>query len=67
AHIVVPAMVVVEKLWSPPIGIQLAVWLPLIAGFTLWLLPKVKGAVVGLQWALGLGEFGASKDLPSKP
>ena len=67
AHIVVPMMVVVEKLWSPPIGIQLAVWLPLIAGVSLWLLPKVKGAVVGLQWALQLHGFGEPKDLPSEP
>ena len=67
AHIVVPLMVVVEKLWSPPIGIQMAVWLPLIAGLSLWLLPKVKGAVVGLQWALRLQGFGENKDLPSKP
>ena len=67
AHMVVPMMLVVEKLWSPPIGIQLAVWLPLIAGVSLWLLPKVKGAVVGLQWALQLHGFGEPKDLPSEP
>ncbi len=67
AHIVMPLMVVVEKLWSPPIGIQLVVWLPLIAGLSLWLLPKVKGAVVGLQWALRLHGFGEGKDLPSEP
>ena len=67
AHLVVPAMVIVEKLWSPPIGIQMAVWLPLIAGLCLWLLPKVKGAVVGLQWALHLHGFGERKDVRSKP
>ena len=67
AHIVVPPMVVVEKLWSPPIGIQMVLWLPLIAGLSLWLLPKVKGAVVGLQWALRVQGFGESKDLPSEP
>ena len=67
AHIVVPLMVVVEKLWSPPIGVQMVVWLPLIVGLSLWLLPKVKGAIVGLQWALRLQGFGENKDLPSEP
>ena len=67
AHIIVPLIVIVEKLWSPPIGIQLAVWLPLIAGLSLWLLPKVKGAIVGLQWALQLHGFGEPRDLQSEP
>ena len=66
-HMVVPLIVVAEKLWSPPIGISLIFWLPLIAGLTLWLLPKVKGAIVGLQWGARLHGFGAQEDFPANP
>ncbi len=67
AHLVVPPMVIVEKLWSPPIGLQLLFWLPLILGLTLWLLPKVKGAIVGLQWAVRMHGFGSEEDSPAQP
>ena len=67
AHVVVPAMVTVEFLWAPPTGIQLLIWLPLITGLSLWLLPKVKGAIVGLQWALKLHGFGEIDDLRPEP
>ena len=39
---------------SPPTWIQMAIWLPLTLGLTLALLPLIKGAVIGVQWALGL-------------
>ena len=67
AHVVVPAMVMVEILWAPPTGIQLLIWLPLITGLSLWLLPKVKGAIVSLQWALKLHGLGEVEDLRPQP
>ncbi len=38
--------------------IHAALWLPATFGLTLWLLPRVKGAIVGLQWAIGMHGFG---------
>jgi uncharacterized protein (DUF983 family) len=57
-HIVVPLMLVVEKVWRPELWVHFSVWLPLTAGLTLWLLPRVKGATAALQWALGMHGFG---------
>jgi uncharacterized protein (DUF983 family) len=51
-HIVVPAMLMAEKWWHPPGWIHLAVWIPLTLALTLMLLPLIKGAVIGAQWAL---------------
>ncbi len=56
-HIIVPALLVVEKLWHPELWLHFAIWLPLTLLFTLWLLPRVKGAIIGLQWALRMHGF----------
>ena len=56
-HIVVPLVLVVEKLWSPPLGVHFVLWLLVTLGLTLALLPAVKGAIVGLQWALRMHGF----------
>ena len=53
-HIIVPAMLVLERLAHPPTWVHLALWLPLTLVLSLVLLPRIKGAVVGLQWALGI-------------
>jgi uncharacterized protein (DUF983 family) len=51
-HIVVPAMLTAERWWHPPAWLHLAVWVPLTLALTLMLLPLIKGAVIGAQWAL---------------
>jgi uncharacterized protein (DUF983 family) len=56
-HVVIPMMLLVEKVWRPELWIHFAVWLPLTLGLTLWLLPRAKGATVGLQWSLGMHGF----------
>jgi uncharacterized protein (DUF983 family) len=53
-HVVIPGVLVLEATLSPPTWIQMAIWLPLTLGLTLALLPLIKGAVIGVQWALGL-------------
>jgi uncharacterized protein (DUF983 family) len=41
------------------------VWLPATLLASLWLLPRVKGALVGLQWALYMHGFdGTAGDEP---
>ena len=60
-HILIPAVVIVERVWHPDIWLQLAVWLPLTLVLTLGLLQPVKGAIVGLQWALRMHGFAAEQ------
>ena len=56
--LLVTALVSVELLWGPPVWIYWAVWPALTLLLTLLLLPRIKGAVVGMQWALGMHGFG---------
>ena len=56
-HIVIPLALAVERLWQPEMYVHMVVWLPLTLLLTLLLLPAVKGAVVGLQWALRMHGF----------
>jgi uncharacterized protein (DUF983 family) len=56
-HIVVPLIVSVETVYAPPIPLQLVVYLPLTLILSLVLLQPIKGAVVGLQWALRMHGF----------
>jgi uncharacterized protein (DUF983 family) len=51
-HIVVPGMLVVEKAFTPPDWMQMAIWVPMTLVLALAILPRVQGALVGLQWAL---------------
>jgi uncharacterized protein (DUF983 family) len=48
-HIVVPTALLIETDYSPPVWLQLAIYLPLTVVLSLALLQPVKGAVVGLQ------------------
>ena len=50
-HIVIPLALAVKQIFDPPLGLQFAIWTPAIILPTFWLLPRIKGAFVGLQWA----------------
>ena len=65
-HIVVPTALMIETDYSPPVWLQLAIYLPLTVLLSLALLQPVKGAVVGLQWALRMHGFddNAPKGIP---
>ena len=56
-HIVVPIALMVETNYSPPVALQLAIYLPFTLVASLLLLQPVKGAVVGVQWALRMHGF----------
>jgi uncharacterized protein (DUF983 family) len=56
-HIVVPTALLIETDYSPPVWLQLAIYLPLTLVLSLALLQPVKGAVVGMQWALRMHGF----------
>ena len=50
-HIIVPLMLLWEKTSPPPLWAHYAVWMPATLVLTLALLPRVKGAWIGLMWA----------------
>lgn len=54
-HVIVPLVLLAEKLYEPALWIHAALWMPLCIGLSLWLLPRVKGAVIGVLWALRVG------------
>lgn len=61
-HIVVPLVLWTEIAFFPPIWLHMAMWLPLTVVLSLALLPPVKGALVGLQWALRMHGFGGDTE-----
>jgi uncharacterized protein (DUF983 family) len=54
---VVPVALMIETNYSPPVMLQLAIYLPVTLVASLLLLQPVKGAVVGVQWALRMHGF----------
>jgi uncharacterized protein (DUF983 family) len=56
-HIVVPTALMIETNYAPPVALQLAIYLPFTFAASLLLLQPVKGAVVGMQWALRMHGF----------
>jgi uncharacterized protein (DUF983 family) len=60
-HIAVPALLAVEVMFAPPVWLQYLIWLPFIAFGALALLQPTKGAVVALQWHLGMHGFEEAK------
>ena len=51
-HLTVPIVILVEANYAFATWTQLAVYLPLIVALTLALLPRCKGAILGLMWAV---------------
>ena len=58
-HIVVGGILVLEQNYALDLWLQLAIWLPAVVLLSLWLLPRVKGALVAYQWACRMHGFGA--------
>jgi uncharacterized protein (DUF983 family) len=58
-HVVGAGILFVEEqdyFW--PVWLHAVVWCSMTIGLSLWLLPKIKGALVGYQWALRMHGFG---------
>jgi uncharacterized protein (DUF983 family) len=56
-HFIVGGVLALERAFAPPSWVHLALWLPLTLAASLLLLPRIKGALVGLQWALYMHGF----------
>jgi len=65
AHIVIPLAAWVEHSYSPNMVAQAVAWSAMSILMSLWLLPRVKGALVGLQWANYMHGFGGEADAPA--
>ena len=63
-HLVIPVALAVRQVFEPPLWLQFAIWLPAIMIVTFWMLPLVKGAFVGLQWANRMHGFAGSDSDP---
>jgi uncharacterized protein (DUF983 family) len=66
-HIIVPIMLAVTMRTELSNLTHLAIWLPLALAMTLALLQPVKGATIGLQWALYMHGFDGSADPDATP
>ncbi|WP_275790692.1 DUF983 domain-containing protein [Pararhizobium gei] len=64
-HIVLAGYMATELLLPLSSWGHLAIWVPVTILGSLALLQPVKGAVVGLQWALRMHGFGDRPDLPA--
>ena len=62
-HVIGAMMLIVEEHDDTlPIWLHVAVWPVLTVVMCLLLLPRIKGALIGLQWALRMHGFGGEKD-----
>jgi len=61
-HIIVPGMLLLEQFAEPPQWVQMAIWLPATVLLALTLLPRIKGALIGFQWARAMHGFGGHFD-----
>jgi len=62
-HIVVAGIVAAEEAWpTSSIWLGAIVWVGLTFVLSLLLLPRVKGALVGYQWALRMHGFGGPEN-----
>lgn len=61
-HVLGGGVLALEKAFAPPTWVHLSVWIPLTLILSLWLLPHIKGALVGLQWANRMHGFGGVPD-----
>ncbi len=59
-HVLVSGILTVEMRWEPPLWVHWSLWPALTLLMVLWLLPRIKGAVVGWQWAARLHGFDRS-------
>jgi uncharacterized protein (DUF983 family) len=56
-HVLVSGLLLVEVNFAPPMWVHWSIWPALTVGLTMWLLPRVKGMVVALQWAKRMHGF----------
>ena len=66
-HFVVGGILALEQAYKPSAWLHAAIWVPLVLVLTLLMLPRIKGALVALQWALRMHGFGATSGSTNGP
>jgi uncharacterized protein (DUF983 family) len=66
-HILVPLVLLVETHIAPPFWVGMTLWPALVVALTLALIQPVKGAIVALQWVMGMHGFDQAKKDRSAP
>ena len=61
-HVMVTYALWLEEVFAPPFWVHVATTIPLTLVFALVLLQPVKGAIVALQWRMGMHGFRISKE-----
>jgi uncharacterized protein (DUF983 family) len=60
-HLLVPIVLFVEVEYAPSYWTHLAIWLPTTLIMTIGLLQPVKGAIVAMQWRMGMHGFESAR------
>ncbi len=60
-HFIVTLLLAVDAAYAPPYWVEFAIWLPLTFLLSLGLLQPVKGAVVAMQWEMGMHGFAEAR------
>lgn len=64
-HILVAGALTLEKTLHPPLWVHFSLWIPLTILCGLLLLPPVKGAIIGFQWANRMHGFSHTSETTS--
>jgi uncharacterized protein (DUF983 family) len=60
-HLVVTLLLAVDAAYAPPYWVEFAIWIPMTLLLSAGLLQPVKGAVVAMQWQMGMHGFARAK------
>lgn len=65
-HVAVPLALAARQVFDLPLGVQFAIWGPVVIAMTAWLLPAAKGGLIGVQWANRMHGFGDGHATPGE-
>ncbi|MDE2018241.1 MAG: DUF983 domain-containing protein [Hyphomicrobiales bacterium] len=66
-HVVVAGFLAADEFWpGMPMAAAIALWSAVTVGLSLWLLPRAKGALIGVQWANRMHGFAATPAPPDR-
>lgn len=66
-HIILAGVLALEQAYAPAAWVHAAIWIPVTLIMSLLMLPRIKGALVGLQWALRMHGFGENDEQAAIP
>ena len=61
-HVVIAGVLWAEMTGAWPLWLHALVWPVVVVALSLFLLPRVKGAVVAFQWAMRMHGYGGQAD-----